>query len=654
MRFEKIVISNYRQYESLTLDFSKTADFDLHVVIASNGIGKTNLLNSIDWCLYGEETHLGDKDESLSICNLKALDKAKEAGESSAVVSVKIYAQEVTSSLLFERTVTVNPNSYVKGIERFQVTRTPLSGNTEILEGEDAINTVNDFLPQKIKQYFFFDGEQLYNYFGKTQDTTHVKDSIHEIAQINVVTNVREHLENVISEKQREISKLNPATEKLQSELENLQSQKAGREEDIIALNQSVTEADDTIDILNSKIAGLEHVAEDDRQYKRVLEDIENLEKKRNGLKEKLSALIRKYYTLLMLYDVNKRTSEYIFDKEQRGHLPPDINKELLAQSLKEHKCAICQQVINENIEQHLLELVQKFEVTTSVSNKLMEIKNDTEKACRDVKSYDETKEALYADMRSTDRRIEELEAESARLYQKISTCSSVNDIKEWMEQREKLKALRQTNNQKIGAYEKECSNLEKQIELKNSQIEIATKGEKRSEELRKQLLFAKEAQKVVKEIEDEVIAEVRTKMEKETFDIFSQLIWKTNTYGRIELSSDYRLRLFHVHGDSCLGSCSAAERELLALAFTLALHKVSHHDSLLFIDTPVGRVSDENRECFAKSLIAVSQTKQLILAFTPSEYSVEISKYFDEKASSFNRLGTADETSTVRTGGAR
>ena len=74
-----------------------------------------------------------------------------------------------------------------------------------------------------------------------------------------------------------------------------------------------------------------------------------------------------------------------------------------------------------------------------------------------------------------------------------------------------------------------------------------------------------------------------------------------------------------------------------------------SHHDSLLFIDTPVGRVSDENRECFAKSLISVSHDKQLILAFTPSEYSSEISKYFDNCASSSNRLGTLNETATTR-----
>ena len=62
-----------------------------------------------------------------------------------------------------------------------------------------------------------------------------------------------------------------------------------------------------------------------------------------------------------------------------------------------------------------------------------------------------------------------------------------------------------------------------------------------------------------------------------------------------------------------------------MALAFTIAIHKVSGYDNLLFIDTPVGRISDENRTNFAKVLLEVSQTKQIILAFTPSEYSEEI-----------------------------
>lgn len=70
--------------------------------------------------------------------------------------------------------------------------------------------------------------------------------------------------------------------------------------------------------------------------------------------------------------------------------------------------------------------------------------------------------------------------------------------------------------------------------------------------------------------------------------------------YERIRLNDKYQLDLFHIDGYSCVGSCGAAERSLLALSFTLALQEVSGFNSLLFIDISVARVSDLNRINFA------------------------------------------------------
>lgn len=77
MRIESINISNYRQYRSLNISFPADKETDLHVIVAPNGIGKTNMLNAINWCLYNDEPHLGDPNESLAICNYTALDEAK-------------------------------------------------------------------------------------------------------------------------------------------------------------------------------------------------------------------------------------------------------------------------------------------------------------------------------------------------------------------------------------------------------------------------------------------------------------------------------------------------------------------------------------------------------------------------------------------------
>ncbi|WP_419077446.1 hypothetical protein, partial [Phascolarctobacterium faecium] len=166
-----------------------------------------------------------------------------------------------------------------------------------------------------------------------------------------------------------------------------------------------------------------------------------------------------------------------------------------------------------------------------------------------------------------------------------------------------------------------------------------ALEKEKECQRLKNLEQFVLASQEIVSEIECNMMTEVRKKMEKRTMDYFLDLIWKKGVYDHIELDEKYQLNLIHKDGYSCVGSCSAAERSLLALSFTLALHEVSGFNSLLFIDTPVARVTSQNRTNFANVLKKVSEGKQLIMAFTPDEYSENIRNIFEPVYSTFSHL---------------
>jgi DNA sulfur modification protein DndD len=81
---------------------------------------------------------------------------------------------------------------------------------------------------------------------------------------------------------------------------------------------------------------------------------------------------------------------------------------------------------------------------------------------------------------------------------------------------------------------------------------------------------------------------------------------------------------------DNAIGSASAAERQLVALAFTLGVHSISGFKAPLLIDTPLARVSDENRVNFAEVLLDISKDKQMILILTPDEFSDNIKPIFE------------------------
>ena len=191
---------------------------------------------------------------------------------------------------------------------------------------------------------------------------------------------------------------------------------------------------------------------------------------------------------------------------------------------------------------------------------------------------------------------------------------------------------------------------IDADIEELNQKESKAIRETNSLNEIKKEKAFAEDALKIIVSIEAEIIADVKSQMENETMQLFNNLVWKENTYGRIEFDDNFKLNLFSKGTDiSCIETTSAAERELLALAFTIALHRVSGHDSPLFIDTPVGRVSDNNRINFARTLVDVSTQKQIVLLFTPSEYSDEIKGDFNTSTlSSFVKLGTVSEEITV------
>lgn len=653
MRIESIDIKNFRQHKDLHLEFPKAKDTDLHVIVASNGVGKTNMMNAIVWCFYGIEPNV-DKNSSaaLPLCNLKALEEARANGDSIAVVSVTIRVTANSETLVFTRSANVTVATRFAQRPTFEVQLTNMDGDTSFLYDEAAIERVNMYVPTRIRQYFFFDGEQLHNYFGPTQDTTHVKDSIYEIAQINIVTAAKEHLNKLITEYRSSIAKMNPQLKKITDQIAEKNTDKQNCLDDINALEDSNRGAAQRIDQLNTLISGADTVVEDTKQFDANDTRIKELEGDIESLNEKLSALVRKYYVLLAMYRVNERTMKYIADKDIRGKLPPDVDIDLLRQSLASHICAICNQPFSEdsNVVQHMNELLSRYEVSTDVSNKLSEIKNDVTRAVEDAHGYMQAKIDILTDVKNKEKELKELREANERLTIKIRGCSSATQVADWIDERTQLQEAIRRNDKKIGSYQEIIKNTDNAIAELQKQESKAIAETKSLDETKKYKAFAEDAYRIITSIESEIISDVKSQMEEETMRLFNDLIWKENTYGRIEFDDNFKLNLFSKGTDiSCIETTSAAERELLALAFTIALHRVSGHDSPLFIDTPVGRVSDSNRINFAKTLVDVSTQKQIVLAFTPSEYSAEIKGDFNTSTlSSLVKLGTIGEEITV------
>lgn len=655
MRFSEISISNYRQFKRIKFSFDKSKSCDLHVVVASNGVGKTNLLNSINWCLYGDEPHSSgvvgaDKKDKLNIGNITAIREAKESAQKTIDVCVCISAEDGDEKYEFERTAVINVETGIQiGKDDFQIKITPKSGGTEYLEDDAAKELVNKFLPQKIREYFYFDGDQLFNYFDDDpKKVSHVKDSIYEIAQVNIVRSVRNHLDTMMKELRVESSAKSSDLEwhekRLVESAKNIETKK----DDIEKLKAQIDESRKEITKLNGILNGTESVVEDNERYETNKLEIERYGEKLEEKHKKLCELIRKYIVKIFLYKVNQSTSAYISEREDEGAFSLDADIDVIQKSLNDEECAVCGSKLDAKAMEHLQDLLNKIGSNSS-TQKLAQIKNEVNNSL-DISQYQSEKEELFDEIQEIEAKVESLEDDNRYLYGKITSVGDIGGIEVAMKQKIANEQLIERNIELVGSYKEKLNQMEENHEELDKKYKDALSKNEECHDIMKCYEFVESAHDIVKQVEEEIVNDVKSSMEKLTMQRFNELLWKKDTYGHIELDDNFKLKLFHkLTNASCLNSCSAAEKELLALAFTLALHEVSGYDNLLFIDSPVGRVSDMNRENFAKVLLGVSESKQIILAFTPSEYSDEISSVLSESAiSSYSTLRT-DERATVK-----
>ena len=184
---------------------------------------------------------------------------------------------------------------------------------------------------------------------------------------------------------------------------------------------------------------------------------------------------------------------------------------------------------------------------------------------------------------------------------------------------------------------------------LQDKKLKGLIEKNKQLEKVNEQAEYCKKCRNILKETRLELLDESRHEMETETLNTFTKLLWKKESFSKVEILEDYTFRLLDMYGSQTLGSCSAAERALLALSFTLALQKVSMHDSLLFIDTPIGRVDEDNRLNFVNTLCEIAKSKQVILTFTPTEYDEKVAGALQNQYASFSKLIIEDGVTVIR-----
>lgn len=635
MRIKKLRLKNYRQFRDVEFIFNKNSDKDLHIIEGTNGTGKTNILNAINWCLYGEEPHLSKESGQLPILNLNSINENYGKYQD---VEVEIWITTAEEKYKFRRRISYKIKNKepirqsIEGEPEFEVMFTDEMGNTKIYTDEEADPYVKRFIPSEIREFFFFDGERLDNYFREATGQN-IRHATFEIARIHLLKEVESRLIKVTQDLRKEAGKKSPKIKETNIKLEQ-------EETKFKETNEKIEECKRQIRISESKI----------REYEenlRELPDTEKLEEERKKLKrmqddernklkvekENKKDLLFEYGKIIMLWPAIKNSLQTINKKREKREIPPTINKRLLENIIENDTCSICGRTLDENSKNKVKELQDQIKISSNISKQLTSMENPLRLYNEKIKNFKKKLKEKTKTIEGYEKILDDIKKRKDQIDQEISGYD-IEKIKRWHQERKNYENISASDRERLGVLKERNKRKEKEIKKLRDNLNEELKKEKKAKEFREQIDFCNEALKVIRTTKEDLMSEVRKNIEENTKNMFFNLIWKKETFKDINIGPNYNISLIHSMDYECLGTVGAAERQLLALSFTLALHKVSGFDSPILIDTPVGRISDAQRENFASIFSKVSTNKQTILLFTPAEHSKEIRKILDEEAS--------------------
>lgn len=639
MEIDYVHLKNFRQYQDAKIELAHSPPETFTVIIGANGAGKTNLLNAMTWCLFGDELHKDSRYAGLPLLNTSTLDETEE-GISELSVEIQ-FLQNDGKKLLVTRTKHFKCKAGQDPVEVAQAHDLSImreKGRDWVgpIYGDDAQYIIDNLIPQSIEEYFFFDGERLDDYF---RDSTgrDIRRAVFQISQLELFEKLIDHLTRRRNDSLKKAGDLSDEAESIREMIE-LQTRSLGSDNDNLdELEAKKTEAEQNARVYSEKLksSSLERIevleerrVDLENEISRIQGEIEELEQ------ERLQTL-HLYMPMIFSHNALLKTKKLIDGRRESGLIPPLYQTIFIENLLRKGKC-ICGSDITGKDEFSLgrrtkVEAFLEIGKLSDMSVGLVEINIRIKEMLDNMKSFPKTEIDLSKRLLG----LQEMKLEKNEKIKKISQeieQSNIENIRMWEKERQKYSQEADQLKVKIALQEKQVERRKNIIRVNNIKLNQELRKRTRHHQLLRKLAFCDEGITCANETKDNIMKKVKKEIERRTSQQFLDLIWKKNTYEGVKIDDDYNISVPHVSGREALGTLSAGERQVCALSFMAALNSVSGFEVPLVIDTPLARISREPRKNIAMNLPNYLEGTQVTLLVTEEEYTPEVSRELSKR----------------------
>jgi DNA sulfur modification protein DndD len=635
MKIDYIELQNYRQYRDEEIEFNLDSDKDITVIKGDNGAGKSNLLNSVTWALYDEETHIADKNKGLHLPNTKKVSEMEEGDTCEVAVEIEMKDRNgrrhnIERSVSYEKT---GPGKVreISGSQGFSYAR-ETGNDMKVMSNPEHHLNLN--LPGDISKYFFFDGEQLNRYFERSSESR-IKDAVFNISQLEVLDNTIYHLDKIkgdylskkddkdpeIEDKRKRVESLKDRLEEARDDFENVKKQKQKVSERVEKLREWLKDAPGSAEIQEN----IEDLEEEKEEFENELD---------NELVEKMDSVVREGPFVLSEDAIEYARDE--LEEKADGEIPSDYRENFI-ESLLDEKTCICGRDISEHDHHERRENVKKY---LERANKLSDLEDKILQGKPVLQRLESKRSEFEKSQNEINKRISGLKTKIKERNESIQEkkneleSSEIEKIKEKQRKLGNLEDKEETLTEKRTRAEIKVEEKEKELEKAKKELEEELDKKDEFKEMQEIYNFCSRTEEAAEEIKNEIMDEVREEIQDKTEKWFFDLIWKEETYSSVKIDEDYNISLLDNHDRNSLNTLSAGETQTLALSFMAALNTVSGFYAPIIIDTPIGRISPNIKRNIAENLPSYMGNRQLILLVTGSEYTEEFRNAIKEDVS--------------------
>lgn len=639
MILKKITLENFRQFYGIqTIEFSNESNNNITVIKGENGCGKTGIYRAMIFCLYGEKSLSNEKksqsngeSEQVHLINFNHLEENKDKVVNA---SVTLEMTNNRKTYIIKRIIDGKKNSIndeIKENDELEVEMQIIdeTGNYlayTINDKNQAKKIINDILDSGLKDFFFFDGEQIESLSKTDKDMRDaIKNGITKLLQIDDLDKAIKIAESAVQTQQRMIRNSNPSSELSQilEEIESIKEKINEKQNDLDSLNEKIASA-------NEDIIKFEEKLQKNQNIKSIYEKISNKEELRSAKKENLQQNRTVLQEILQNNASNLVLDGYIIKANNilANSISTSsviISEDKLDEMLTEKKCLCCGRNFAENDIAHtyisqLKMLQEKMAGQKDVVNIASSLKsnfNKTKPMLSKINDYLDKIEANKSNIELITKELQDLNNEVSSSSMKQSDLAGFQLAKD---NREK-----ERDNYKVqsAVITSEISRLSISLEEKETKVkELKKASESQNTEIKK-YEYLEDLLNLFTSIREKYSLKMREKLSHEATETFRELISDKdkNLISKIEIGEKYEIIVKGWDNTSILQDISSGQRQIVSLAVIVGLADIACNSQInipLFMDTPFGRVSGENR---SKIISCLSRkVGQWILLVTDTE----------------------------------